>query len=330
MGAWKPASAKVDLTGVFPDLANDGQVVNVKTGKAQAFSLDALKKSVYTPPGAASRPATVYVEGANQWLEIGAERTKRQADRLGMPTVVVHNGSLVKESPGQNPLRAKLDRALEYVSTVLLRTDKASEASAKNVGLAMTDAIESGKPAYFSGYSQGSVLVGKAVEQAKARYLERHGGSDAASRSKAEKAFEEKAGKTINIMTFGNVYDGYQKGPNYLHVSMKGDPVLNGGSRPDNRPPNDTTHYVTFDQLFPGKDNFENHNIAFATELLKRTCEMNGVDPGDSKAIFDAAKNGGFAKVAKPSDVAWPKDMAEQLWDPKNDLNAALKASGSK
>ncbi len=37
-GGWAPSLPKIDLGAVFPDLKNDGKVVNLKTGKSQDFS----------------------------------------------------------------------------------------------------------------------------------------------------------------------------------------------------------------------------------------------------------------------------------------------------
>jgi hypothetical protein len=315
-----------------PDFAYDGKVVDVRTGKASDFSLEALRRAIYTPRGAEGRAPLIFTEGANQAKDVGAERAKRHADRLGLPLAIVHNASFVKETPGQNALVQKLARAKEGVANLLLNKDLVSERSVKHLSVAMLDAVETGKPAFFGGESQGSILVGQAVKAAQAAYVKKHAPSGTkADVAKATAAWETKAGQSLNVITFGNAYASYPKGPNYLHVMMKGDPVPNNGSRPDNRPADAKTQYLVFDQLFAGKDNFENHNIMFLTELLGRTAELNGVAPGDLPGLFAASQKahaaGRSLVVARPDQVDWPRDMQSLVWDPKNDVAKALAAA---
>ncbi len=332
---WGPKSLlrpRLDLSAVNPDFKHDGQVVDVRTGTASAFSLETLRGAVYTPRGAEGRAPLVFTEGANQWMEEGSKRAKRHADRLGLPLAIVHNASFVKEGAGQNGFLSQLNRAAEGLSNVLLNKNLASEASVKNLSVAMLDAVETGKPAYFGGESQGSILVGQAVGAAKDAYVKKHAASgSAADRARAAASFEKKAGAALNVITFGNAYGSYPKGPNYLHVYMKGDPVPNNGTRPDNVPANAKTQYLVFDQLFAGKNNFENHNIMFLTELLKRTSELNGLPAGDLPALFAASqkaqRTGRPLTIARPSDVKWPSDMQSLVWDQKNDVAKALAAA---
>ncbi|MCA2978618.1 MAG: hypothetical protein INH41_04255 [Myxococcaceae bacterium] len=329
---WAPRVPRLALPSLQPpDFKHDGKVVDVKTGKASDFSLEALRGAVYTPRGAEGRAPLIFTEGANQWMEVGAERARRHADRLGLPLAIVHNASFVKEYPGQNQVLQKLSRAQEGLANVLLNKNLVSERSVKNLSTAMLDAVETGKPAYFGGESQGSILVGQAVGLAKQEYLKRHAPSGSkADVAKATAAWEKAAGASLNVVTFGNAYDKYPGGPNYLHVMMKGDPVPGNGSRPDNRPPDAKTQYLVFDQLFAGKNNFENHNIVFLTELVKRTSELNGLPPGDLPALFAASqkaqREGRSLVIARPDDVRWPSDMQSLVWDQKNDVARSLAA----
>ncbi len=270
-----------------------------------------------------------FIEGANQWLELGADRAKRHADRLGLPMTIVHNASFVKETPGQNKGKAQVERLLEAVSSPLLVLNLSTEQSVANVSKVMANALETGKPAYFGGYSQGSILVGKALQKTKDEYVKAHGGNNSAARKKAEQSFEEKAGKTLNVMTFGNAYKSYPKGPNYLHTYIKGDPVVDNGTRPDSHPADAKTNYLVFDQVFPGKKPMENHNMLVTTELLKQTAELNGFAAGDLPALFKAASNPKSLKVPTAVDVDWPKDMNKVMWDSKSDLNAASRSSAT-
>jgi hypothetical protein len=321
------AAAKKGVSGIgdaaFPDMKNDGKVVNVKTGTVSDFSLDALQKSTYYPKGSEGRMPMVFTEGANQWREVGASRAKQHADLMGFPMAIVHNASFVQEKPGQNKLATNVNRQIEGLSVIGIAKNLISEKSVKNLSQAMMQAVESGKPACFAGESQGSALLGQALKATRDAYVAKHAASGSAKdKAAATKAFEEKAGKSLYAMTFGNTYKDYPKGPNYLHVYMKGDPAPQQlGSRPDNRPADAKTQYITFDQLFPGKDNFENHNIAVAMPLLKRTAELNNVNPGDLPGLFAASQkafqNGTSLKTPTLDDVKWPAGMQEKLWDKK-------------
>ncbi|MDP3231871.1 MAG: hypothetical protein Q8N26_03775 [Myxococcales bacterium] len=332
-GGWQPKSmVRTLLSAVAPDFRHDGKVVDVGTGLASRFSVASLRGAVYTPPGAEGRAPLFFTEGANQWMEVGSKRARRHADRLGLPMAIVHNASFVKEVPGQSPADAERNRALETVASALLNKNLISEQSVTNLSVAMLDAVETGKPTFFGGESQGSILVGQAVGVAKDAYVKKHAPSgSAADQARAAAMFEQKAGASLNVITFGNAYGNYPKGPNYLHVYMKGDPVPDNGSRPDNVPANDKTQYLVFDQLFAGKNNFENHNIMFLTELLKRTSELNGLPPGDLPALFAASqkahRSGTPLTLARPRDVKWPDDMQSLVWDQKNDVAKALAAA---
>lgn len=312
-----------------PDFQYDGKVVDVRTGRASDFSLPALQRAVYVPAGGQGRPPLFFTEGANQWMQIGAQRARRHADRLGLPMAIVHNASFVKEYPGQPAWLEHFNRTRESVANLLLNKDMTSERSVRNLAAAMLDAVETRRPAYFGGESQGSILVGQAVGAARDAYVARHAPSgQAADVAHATAAFEQHAGRTLHVVTFGNAYPSYPAGPNYLHVMMKGDPVPDNGSRPDNRPPDARTQYVVFDQMFPGRGNFENHNIVFLTELLKRTGELNGFAAGDLPSLFAASqtawKSGRTLVLARPDDVAWPTDVQSLVWDQKNNVASAV------
>lgn len=303
---------------IFPDFANDGRVLNPATGAAREFSLAALRESVYVPTGAQGRPPLVFVEGANQWLEVGGARARRHADRLGLPMAVVHNPSFVREVGAQlGPLKS-LHRVVEAASNMVLHGGHFTERAAVNLAYAMVDALQRNEPTFFAGESQGSILVGHALRNAHDAWVGAR--TPVIGAEAAEREFQERAGASLFVLTFGNAWPSYPDGPNYLHLSIDGDPVPKDGSRPDNRPPNERRTYLVFDQLFPGKNNFENHNIAFVNELFARTCELNGVAPGDLPRVFELFQRGTADgrpwRTATAADVAWPDDMATQLWDP--------------
>ncbi len=321
-------AAVVPWSTLFADFAHDGAAVNPGTGTARAFSLEALRASTYVPAGAEGRSPLVFVEGANQWLEVGAARARRHADRLGVPIAVVHNPSFVREIGAQPPMLARLHRAFEGASNLVLHGGRFSERAAVNVAYAMVEAMRANRPAFFAGESQGSILLGHALQRAHDAWVRAR--APVIGAPAAEQEFQERAGTSLFVMTFGNAWPSYPDGPNYLHLSIDGDPVPKDGSRPDNRPEHARRRYVVFDRLFPGNDNFENHNIAFVNELLRRSCELNGVDPGELPRVFELFRCGtggerAPARLANAAEVAWPADMAAQLWDPER--NRATVAS---
>ncbi|MCC7074936.1 MAG: hypothetical protein IT383_26735 [Deltaproteobacteria bacterium] len=309
----------IPWSAIFPDFANDGRVVNPATGAAREFSLTALRESVYVPPGAKGRAPLLFVEGANQWLEVGGTRARRHADRLGLPMAVVHNPSFVREVGAQpRPLKS-LHRMLEGASNLVLHGGHFTERAAINLAYAMVDALQRNEPTYFAGESQGSILVGHALRNAHDAWVGAR--TPVIGAEAAEREFQERASASLFVLTFGNAWPSYPEGPNYLHLSIEGDPVPKDGSRPDNRPASDRRRYLIFERLFPGKDNFENHNIAFLNELFARTCELNGIAPGDLGRVFKLVQRGSDGtgqplRIATAADVAWPDDMVEQLWDP--------------
>jgi hypothetical protein len=331
--AWTAGAKKTSvspLAVVYPDLKNDGKVVDLKTGKATDFSLSSLKKNTYYPKGSEDKTPMVFTEGANHWLVLGAEKAKEHADTLGTPMGVIHNGSLVTEPLGKGGLPNKANRLLENIGNVLLNKDLVSEQSVKNLTVVMTDAIENNKPAYITGESQGSILVGQALNKTKEAYVKAHStGRSAKDKAAAVAAFEKKSGENLHILTLGNAYDNYPKGPNYLHVFMKGDPMPRFGTRPDNHSANAKMQYINFDQLFPGKSAHENHNTGLQTRLLQRTFEINNIPKGDLPALFKASQDafirGTSLKMPRLDDVQWPADMQSKFRPNAKDFDQALK-----
>jgi hypothetical protein len=316
------------LGAAFPDFAIDGFVLDPETGNATPFSFEALEQNTYVPPGAEGRATVILSEGANQWGDLAAARSQRMADNLGLPIVAIHNASLVNEDlTGVGNDTAEFNRSAEIAATILLGSDLISEGSVENLTAVIERSILSGEPIYLSGYSQGAILVGQALNRAKDTYIAGNATTEA-ERALAAELWEEQAGRTLNILTFGNVYDNYPEGPNYLHVMMRGDSVVDGGTTPSNTPASERVQYLVFDQLFPGENNFENHNIMFLIELMRETMTMNGLPRGDLAALFAASKEA-FARgtplvVARPDEVNWPGDMQTVMWDANASFQDAL------
>ncbi len=124
---------------------------------------------------------------------------------------LVHNASFVKNTPGQWKIEADFQSLLEKVSNVALMANLGSEQSAKNLAAVMTDALKTGKPAYFGAESQGSVLTGQALQLAKKEFINQAKGTSNLSDADAQKEFERRAGQTLNIITSGNAYANFPR-----------------------------------------------------------------------------------------------------------------------
>jgi hypothetical protein len=289
--------------------------LNLSNSKALRFNLNTAFENIYTPKGVPDdAPLVTFTQGANQWMSENRRRAKHLAETVGVRLLLVHNGSYVKENVKNEDAAMRItNRLRELVDTVNMANWKTVPDSSKNMSQLMVKALEDGKPAYFSGHSQGSLVVGQALELAKQAYMKKHKVSEA--------QYEKVAAKTLNVLTFGNVCKMFHKGPNYLHVYIKGDSFVEHGTKPDNVPPGVNAKFLVFEKMFPDTDtapNDDNHNIAMVLELMNKTMEMKGLKRGDIPGLFRLPQID-QSTLPTAKDVNWPASMVGRLWDKKNE-----------
>jgi hypothetical protein len=323
---------KDPLSAVFRDQANDGKVMDLRTGAAHDFSVTNLERLTYRPVDGGGRATLVFVPGANQVASVAVARAKDHADNLGTPLALIHNGSYLAQGLSEGHPVDQVLRKVEEVENLSLITRVAVPKSMRHVQATVMDALTHQKPLYISAESQGTMVLGGGLRRAEGQFIKErsralrdNGLSSAEAKVQAREDWTVAAGRYLHVTTFSNAVSDLPEGPNYLHVMMRGDGVAEKfGSTPD-KPHPGRTHFLRFDNIFP-PGSYEPHNMMFTMELFKETCRRNDIPVGDFRALFRALGTGRALRVATPAQVPWPADMKDCLWDKSLDLDALLEA----
>lgn len=315
---------------------------------AQIFAagdpMEAAKQIAYRPTSAREdAPITLFCCGANQGWAIAHVRAKRLADEQGLRLLTCYNATLIND----DAVLPKTARLAESIVSTLNRFDIGDSPAIANGTKMVLEALHRGHDIVVAGESDGSGHARRIVrdarrafvEKAQQAYLAEHGhevGAGGRAKRLAVRAWNDAAGRHLSVVTFGNASAPYPYGPNYLHVSMEGDPLpdqklplpdttrllrdgelrfMQLGTTPDSRP-NDRAAFLRFERMFPKSVVFENHNIRFLSLLLGATAEKNGLPANDITSLVQRVRERADAvELARPWEVDWPADIDEQLWN---------------
>ena len=310
------------IEALFPDKKFDGQLQN--PGSERIFDFDDViaklnpiiaiaQEIVYYPENDLDRLFAIFIPGLGQVEEESSRRSRRYAATLKTGVANMNNSSFIR----QNPISKLINSRLDWIDAAIHRIGLSDSPVISNTASLILSAIENNTPVNFSGDSHGTILLARAINRAKRKFIDRHAPLwDFTKRRIWAIEWEKSTSQLINIFAFGNGYKRWVKGPNYIMVSIEGDTVPEQfGIAPQRaiKQKRDDIKFLIFPPMFP-EGSFEAHNMMFTTELLRQTFLKNHMEVGDFSALYNQL-NQNTLKIATPDEVPWPKDMKDYVWD---------------
>lgn len=310
------------LEALFPDKKFDGQLQNPST--EQIFDFDDVMATqnpiafiaqniAYYPEGDDCELFAVFISGLGQPEEISSKRSRRYAQTLRTGVANMNNSSFLK----QNPLFSFLNKYLDWIDAAIHRIGLAGSPAIINTAILIIHAIENDKPLNLSGDSHGTILLARAINRAKRKFIRKRTAFwNFKARKIQEVKWENRTDQLINVFAFGNSYQTWAKGPKYIMVSIKGDvvPEKFGITRDRaNKRGRDDIKFIIFERIF-NQGNFEAHNMMFTTELLRQTFIKNNITVGNFAGLYYQLKVGTL-KLATADEVSWSDDIDEYVWN---------------
>lgn len=346
------------LEALFPDKLFDGQFQNPET--QQVFDFDdrvmvdpdpfdfIAKNIVYYPPSDHQNLHTIFIPGLGQTAATSSQRSRRYAERLMTGIANLNNGSYLK----QNPILAKVNPLLDWVDAGVHRLGLSGSPVIQNCARLILHSIHHHRAIHFSADSHGTILLGRALKVAKRTFIANYSsGADIKNYRELEQHWESLSNAFITVVTFGNGYRSWVKGPKYIMIFIDEDPLtLTAGIRPDNISPSlyyapqvvvcagdplssivgfpgdpsdveqrKDIQFLVFESMFKPED-FEAHNMMYTVELLRQSFIKNNLNIGDFTALYHSLRQGTFQSItateAKSPTFPWPSDMAAYTWNP--------------
>jgi|GEM_PF-1397981 hypothetical protein len=318
---------------LFSDKKYDGQFQN--PGTEQIFDFDDVidadqplekieTEITYYPEGDRQELFAIFIPGLGQVAAESSKRSRRYAQRLRTGIANLNNGSFLKEKP----ILKFINPYLDWIDAAIHRLGLLNSPVIENTALLILNAIQKQKVINFSGDSHGTILLGRALQRAKRKFINSSAGYfNFKQQQKQEIKWEEESRKFVNIFTFGNGYSQWVKGPKYIMVYIEGDPLPEKLGITAEKTNRQDIQFLKFPRLFP-QGSFEAHNMMFTIELLRQTFLKNNLEVGDFVGLYQHL-NQNSLKLATPTEVLWPNDMANYTWNPES-LNLILSHSTSK
>jgi hypothetical protein len=193
---WAP-NAAVPLT-----VEDDGAYIN-QDGSVLPASID-VDDVIGLRPSDGSEPInkTVFINGVAQNRGQMAGMMQQIADMTGTEVVGLYNAT-----------EGWLKDAVQTVGDRLDLGDNAAVESLKNV---MLDQIRDGDPLRVVGYSQGSVIASRAIQDVK---------DVLAAEGMSEADIQAKLRDLIQVETFATAHSHFPDGPAYVHHMNRFDPI---------------------------------------------------------------------------------------------------------
>ncbi|MBF2018295.1 MAG: hypothetical protein IGS23_24480 [Rivularia sp. T60_A2020_040] len=307
---------------LFPDKKFDGQFQN--PGTEEIFDFDDVitadnpitlitQDITYYPEGDDRELFAIFIPGLGQPEEISSKRSRRYARILNTGVANLNNSSFLKE----NPIFSFLNKYLDWIDAAIHRIGLAGSPAIINTASLIIYAIENDKNINFSGDSHGTILLARAINRAKRKFISKHTKFwNFKARKNQEIKWENRTDQLINVFAFGNSYKKWVKGPKYIMVSIKGDvvPEKFGITRDRaNKKGRNDIKFIIFEQIF-SQGSFEAHNMMFTTELLRQTFMKNNIPIGDFAGLYAQLK-ASTLKLATAKEVNWSNDIDEYVWN---------------
>lgn len=345
------------LEALFPDKSFDGQFQNPQTSQVFDFDdrvmrepdpLEFIEKHVaYYPVGDNRNLYTIFIPGLGQTEATSSKRSCRYAERLLTGIANLNNGSFIK----QNPILTKINPVMDWIDATVHRLGLSGSPVIDHCARLILYGLNHHQVLNFSTDSHGTILLGRGLQVAKKRFILGH-----ASRFNPKEyqywteRWEELSHKFINVVTFGNGYREWVKGPKYIMIFIDGDPLSGTvGINPSNVQPKRLGDHGLFvcagdpltatfsdgsDRVYPrqrhdiqflvfesifGPGDFEAHNMMYTIELLRQSFIKNNLQVGDFVELYYSLQQGTFQEVtaaeANAETFPWPEDMDEYTWN---------------
>ena len=307
---------------LFPDKKFDGQLQN--PGSEKIFDFDDVianenpiatiaQKVVYYPENDTDKLFAIFIPGIGQVEKESSRRSRRYAATLNTGIANMNNSSFIK----QNPISMLINSRLDWIDAAIHRLGLSGSPAIENTSSLILSAIRNDTPVNFSGDSHGTILLARAINLAKRKFIDRYAAFwNFKKRRIWSTEWEKSTHQLINIFAFGNGYKKWPKGPNYIMVSIEGDPLPERLGMTPQRAINqqrDDIKFLIFSRIFP-QGSFEAHNMMFSTELLRQTFLKNDMEIGDFAALYRKLEQGTLT-IATSDEVPWPNDMKDYVWN---------------
>jgi hypothetical protein len=312
---------------LFSDKKYDGQFQN--PGSEQIFDFDDVIRAdkplekieqeiTYYPEGDQQELFAIFIPGLGQVAAESSKRSRRYAARLNTGIANLNNASFLKEKP----ILKTINPYLDWIDAAIHRLGLLNSPVIENTALLILNGIQKQQVINFAGDSHGTILLGRAIQRAKRKFIHSSAGYlNFKERKNQQLKWQEDSNKFINIFTFGNGYSQWAKGPKYIMVYIEGDPLPEKlGITPEKTNRQDI-RFIKFPRLFP-QGSFEAHNMMFTIELLRQTFLKNNLEVGNFIGLYHQL-NQDILKPATSCEVSWPDDMANYTWNPDS-LNSIL------
>lgn len=313
------------LVFLFPDKKFDGQLENPGSERIFDFNdvmalpspfTEIAQDIVYYPENDRREFYGVFISGLGQSAKESSKRSRRYANTLDTGIANMNNSTFLK----MHPIFAFINRYLDWINAGLERINLSGSPVIENAAILINYAIDHKITLNFSGDSLGTILLARAIREAKNKFINKHAHFfDFRQKKIMGKTWENQASELINIFTFGNAYLNWIKGPNYIMVFIEGDIVpAKFGITPAKaaKQKRDDIRFLIFPRLFP-QGSFEAHNMMFTTQLLRQTFIKNHIEVGDFMKLYNKLHEG-ILEVATANEVSWPSDMKDYTWNPNS------------
>ncbi len=311
------------LEALYPDKKFEGQLQN--PGTEEIFDFDSVMASVnpitaiatdiaYYPPNDSRELFAIFVSGLGQREEESSKRSRRYAVTLETGVANMNNASFLK----QNPIIGFINQYLDWINAGLDYLGLSGSPIIENAASLITYAANNSITLNLSGDSLGTILLARAIRRAKRKFIYgRTSIFDFSAQRIEEQKWEQRTSNLINVFAFGNGYQQWVKGPNYIMIFIEGDPLAEKfGITPQRaiKQKRDDIKFLIFPRIFP-EGSFEAHNMMFTTEMLRQTFKKNQIGVGDFASLYNKLHSNTL-EIATPDEVSWPKDMKDYTWNP--------------
>jgi len=268
---------------------------------------------VYYPENNQGELFAIFISGLGQRASESSKRSRRYAETLLTGIANMNNSSFLK----QHPIIAFINRYLDWINAVLDYLGLSGSPVIENAASLINYALNNNITLNLSGDSLGTILLARAIRRAKIKFVYAHTALfDFGARRIQEVEWEKRTSSLTNVLTFGNGYRKWVKGPNYMMVFIQGDPLPNKfGITPQRaiKQKREDIKFLIFPLLFP-EGSFEAHNMMFTIELLRETFLKNQLEVGDFAGLYNKL-NSSILEIATPNEVSWPRDMKDYTWN---------------
>jgi hypothetical protein len=169
------------LNSYFQIKKYDGQFQN--PGSEQIFDFDDVihadkplkkieKEITYYPKGDQQELFAIFIPGLGQVAAESSKRSRRYAERLKTGIANLNNASFLKEKP----ILKTINPYLDWIDAAIHRLGLLNSPVIENTALLILNAIQKQQVINFAGDSHGTILLGRALQRAKRKFIDSSAG----------------------------------------------------------------------------------------------------------------------------------------------------------